>query len=688
MQRPRPGHLLAAGAFVLGCARGAASPMTSDAGFHLLRAGNSLLTGSLDAYRVAPGGEHAPLLGAAATAFGALFAGSGGEAAQLLPGCALLGAAAAVVLLALRGTVEHAAVLLGVALLLLPPAVVSSFPYRPDAALAGVLLVAALHARWQRRSPLSVSLPAWLATLAAPWALPAAVVLLLADARRARAWIAPAATAALVFGASMMLGDVARGQIVRGLFGEVTFRFDPAGAAAALRVVWGGGLIFLAPILLPLVVRDVRPPRAVAIAFAASAVFLLLAADPVAFRAGAAALLPSAAYLCARIAHAFPDARSPAPPRRPVLFALLLPLLLLLLTGADDAAERAAVRGPTAREAQIATFLRDDWKNPGDVLASRTGALAALSRRTVRRIPKGGGLGDPLPDVIVLGGGLAPAGPDERAVFLHPDFLASYTPLEFHRGRGHEFRDAVWVKLGRSEPDEVRVAYGESLLDGWSRDSAGEPEAARDLYLDAIREEPFGRARARESLGLLYERVGQPEAAERTFRAARSRDPYAVWARGHLIDRAIAHGGILRADSLLAEAMRFNPFLPELRATRARLFSRAGLGVEAIAEAEASVQLDPTNGRILANWGIYLWRAGSFEEARAAWRRAVRADAAMLRYLGDFESAATTVPPPPPLPLFTDVDFDPLHWRRDAKRDPGAASPDAAPGETPPGDGG
>ncbi|MBZ0267746.1 hypothetical protein K8I85_06290, partial [bacterium] len=60
--RPRASHLLAGGAFLLGCARGSASPMTSDAGFHLLRAGNVLLTGSLDAYRVAPGGEHAPLL--------------------------------------------------------------------------------------------------------------------------------------------------------------------------------------------------------------------------------------------------------------------------------------------------------------------------------------------------------------------------------------------------------------------------------------------------------------------------------------------------------------------------------------------------------------------------------------------------------------------------------------------------
>ena len=79
----------------------------------------------------------------------------------------------------------------------------------------------------------------------------------------------------------------------------------------------------------------------------------------------------------------------------------------------------------------------------------------------------------------------------------------------------------------------------------------------------------------------------------------------------------------------------------------------------------------PTNPQrnFEGKWARYvLWRAGNHEDARLVWHRAIRADARMLSYLGDFARASDDLPAPPSLPLFTDVEFAPLGWREDAQR--------------------
>ncbi|HMB71072.1 MAG TPA: hypothetical protein VKU85_17300, partial [bacterium] len=132
--------LLAVAAFVLGATRGLSLPMTSDAGFHLVRAGNGLLSASLEGFRTAPGGLHAPLLGSAFSALGALPGGGESETALLIPGALLLGAACALLAWPWTRRADRTVAVLALALVLLPPAIAASFTLRPDAALAGTLL--------------------------------------------------------------------------------------------------------------------------------------------------------------------------------------------------------------------------------------------------------------------------------------------------------------------------------------------------------------------------------------------------------------------------------------------------------------------------------------------------------------------------------------------------------------------
>jgi hypothetical protein len=56
-------------ALAAGLARGAAIDAVSDECYHLLRAGTPLLHGSIAGFTEPPGGENAPILGAAVAAF-------------------------------------------------------------------------------------------------------------------------------------------------------------------------------------------------------------------------------------------------------------------------------------------------------------------------------------------------------------------------------------------------------------------------------------------------------------------------------------------------------------------------------------------------------------------------------------------------------------------------------------------
>lgn len=656
--------------------------MTSDAGYHLLRVGNEILTGSLHAFAVGAGGLHGPLLGAVVTAFGALPAGGGSEVALLIPGSVLLGASAAALAWHWARTADRSVAVLAVALLLIPPSVAASFTLRPDAALAGLLLLLAFTRATSDGTDAGVLVPAWLAPLAAPWTLPAALALSAARVRRPRTLVYPALAVALVAGCSLALPDGSKLEVLRGLFGEVSFTTETGGLVDGLRRVWGGGVLFFVPLLLPLAVPSTRPPVAVYAGWAASALLLLLGSEPGAFRAGSAALLPAAAFFAGGIAWRFPDPRSAAAPRRPVLLALLVPALLLLFDGGHARDEGRALRRLATREQQIGVFLRDGWKEPGNILGSRVGALGAVSGRPAE--PIGNRIPDRLPGIIVLGDGLFPAGEAESALYEDPRFLARYAAVEFRRGPRIDTLDAIWVHM--DDFAMVPKPYADALLFAEIARRENHPDEERRNLLEAHAFEPAHLGRAREALGLHHERLGNAAQAERYFDSARERDPFMVRSRGHLIDRALARGSILRADTLVTEAVQFNPHLAEVRGTRARLFSAAGLGWEAVQEAEAAVRLEPGNGRLLVNLGIFLWQRGSFEEAKEAWHLAIRQDRDLLAYLGNFDNAPTDLPAPPSLPLFTDVEFAPFGWRnevmerqaQDATRKEGDADPDDA----------
>jgi hypothetical protein len=610
-----------------------------------VRVGSSLLEGSLRAFATPPGGEAAPVLGALATALGALFAGDTIAVARI-SGSLLLGAAAAALFWILVRRDRPIAVL-GVAFLVLPPALASSFVARPDSALGGVLLlIAAGTRRWSL---------AWLATLTTPVAIPVAVWSLLATGRgHRRAFLAPGAVVGLVTLLSVLLPAGSRAQILGGLLSGwgvpgISSTLD------ALRRIWAGGALLAAPLVLPWLLVGTAPPGHVRISWLAALIPAVLLAEPGAFRGATAAILPMTCLNLALVVGAIPDPRSRVgAPSRPVLLAILVPLALLILGTSEDRRWRETEMESSARFAQIAEFLRERYEPPGSVLSEQSGALALFSGRVVHPLRGRESPASPSPCVTVFDRGLRPSTRSERALFEGPSFLARYAPLSFRRGPTFGIQDAVWVlRSSKTGAAPIDPAYAMLLQQGWRQHAGRDRAGARAAFRSAAEREPAGLGIAHEWLGVLLEFTGNAPEAELAFREARLRDPTAIRARGHLIDRALTADLLAEADTMLAEAFLFTSHEPVLWGTRARLNHLAGYPREALAASHRAVMMHGRNVRLVANHGALLWADGDRDSAREMWRRAVRLDPKIASYLGDFERAPDDAPAPPLVPLFS-----------------------------------
>jgi tetratricopeptide (TPR) repeat protein len=222
----------------------------------------------------------------------------------------------------------------------------------------------------------------------------------------------------------------------------------------------------------------------------------------------------------------------------------------------------------------------------------------------------------------------------------------------------------------------VDLEYARAYAAGLRAESAGDLEGARLAFGRAAEREPAPLGLAREALGNVLARRGEDALALRAFEDAR-RDPAAAEARGYLAERALAHGQIARADSLLTEALAYSDHDGRLLGLRARLFAREGRMEEAIRESERAVRRTPQDARLLVNHGSLLWEEGETGAAEYLWERATAMDRMAAALLSGVRNAIGDRPSPPLLPLFVGPDRRPLGF--DEEPPPGEATDDAPP---------
>lgn len=630
--------------------------MTSDAGYHLVTVGQQLVSMSLEGYSTPPGGTLAPPLGALATGVGALFS-EDPEFRIQIAGAAMLGLAAALVALTLIRTTGRVAAIVGASFVLLPPYFASAFTFRPDAAVGGALLAAAFGLRGAGQPTSVAALPAWIATLATPWAWPVALVFAARERSSgdwARRLLAPAAIVTAIVLLMQSLPGGARGEILVALFGEVGR--PPAGllsTAPAFRGPWVfGTLLAIAGVL---TFRNLAPT--LRLAWWAMVGAALLFGTPGAFFGATAVFVPATALILAWKVAEIPDPHVPegAPPR-PLMLAVVFPLLLLVATSGANRADRDAVRRRTAGDTQAALALSERLQLTRPVAAERSGTLRALAPAPT--LP----LREPVDlakldaagvSAVRLGRGYAPESPAGRAHFRDPGFWRRYAPWEFSVPTAA--REVLWLRRGIEVEAVVPADYAAELARAFEL-RRQDPSRAAEHFRVAASLEPDELGVAHEHWGLWLERQGNRDDATAAFTRAR-RDRYAVRARGHLADRHLSRGELAPADSLLSEAFAVAPFLGELRGTRSRLFLMAGYVERAQPESESAVQLAPTDPRLLVNHGTLLWALGDPQTARGYWRRAQQLDPGVAAFLGRFEAAPDSAEAPPLMPLFSRVGF-------------------------------
>ena len=664
--RPSPatlGRFLPGVAFAVGAVRAWTKPLISDGAFLLVRAGGAWVTGHPQRLAEPPGSHDAPFLGAIVTALGSIF--SPDQETITRPAAALLyGTAAALLTHFLRRRVDLASTILGMALFLIPPAFGTAFALRPDAALGGVLLLAALGRTLEvGRRPGGVATAA-VAALATPAALPAALALALWPDRRKeavggpRAWAGLLPAAGILALAAAIVPAAGRGSLLSGLLAGWGAPFAGiASTGGALRDVWALGLLFLAPLLGPVLVRRARLPAVVQVAWSAAAATALLFCGEGAFREHSAALLPVACLLVVLRVAAIPDPQAgPGTPRRPVMIAFLLPLALAMLGPGADERGRFEARAEASRLSQIGAVLEgEDPPLPdGSLLARRTGALAAHSNRAVEPLTRAAAVlsatSSARPAAVVLGGGLFPDAGIEWHLLDDSRFWAGWAPVPIRRGRQREQTDWVWRRRERPAAG-VTADYARAQREALRAQLDGRMEDARRALERAVASEPEPLGLAREELGILEARHGDPLQALELFEAAR-RDPAAVRARIRLADRALSHEDARAADSLLAAVESWSPSAPTLHAVRARREALRGSFAAAIRESEEAALLAPGDPRVLINHGVLLWRGGRPDSARLVWDRAIAVEPRAVRFLGDYRGAPDDSTPPPLLALF------------------------------------
>lgn len=675
----RPARIaLAAAAFAAGFARAWIQPAATDAGFHLLRAGGPLFRGSLEAYAVPPGGEGAPLLGAIAAQLGTAAPG-GIEQILRIPGAVALGLCAVLLLFTVARRAGGLAAIFAVVLLLLVPSFTSSVAARPDQSLAGLFFLAALCAALERESFARQERYATLSSLASPFAIPSLIAFpfyaTTKERRNARAWIAPAVALAVLALLSIALPEGMRSEIVRGIlsgWGAPASGFSSTARAMASSPITA--LILAIPLLAAARKTPVPGvPQSLHLTSVACVLATILFAKPGAFLGFMPAIAPATCLLVALLVAAIPDrAAAPGALRRPILFALFLPILAFVLESDREERRIDAERSRAARDAQVGAHLRERSESEDSIVAVSTGALAYFSERPVHSMDRLRALD--AAHAIVFEKALLASRPQEIHLMHEPSFLTSFAPHLFRRGMHLEFQDAVWLRRdppfhisasagtesppGTSAADTIAATYVNELIRGWNahaREATG--EAAR-AFAAAAAAEPAGLGIAHEWSGILEELQGHTDIAATRFETA-LRDPATARARGHLADRAISTGDFAHADSLLKQALAWNVDEPEIWGTLARLQIERDELAPAKESSMHALQMYPANARLLMNHGSILWRTGDKENAKQLWIRAVQLDPRLRRFLGKFENAPASASAPPPIPLFSFAKFTP-----------------------------
>ena len=182
---------------------------------------------------------------------------------------------------------------------------------------------------------------------------------------------------------------------------------------------------------------------------------------------------------------------------------------------------------------------------------------------------------------------------------------------------------------GRPEPGGLAEATGSDRQDGnplaqaFRKFREGRGREAANLYQDIVkpRQTPVMAHVAR---GVRYDELGHHELAIEEFLAAEKLDPDNVEVLSHLATTYGALGRFVKADRVIASALRIDPANVQARVCEAILSFRKGLYAEAEIRLKEVCDRNPSHGPAHFYRGEALNRLGRVDEALKAMERTIQ----------------------------------------------------------------
>jgi len=156
-------------------------------------------------------------------------------------------------------------------------------------------------------------------------------------------------------------------------------------------------------------------------------------------------------------------------------------------------------------------------------------------------------------------------------------------------------------------------------------ESKNEAAALRDY--EAVTQINPGDGMSWMKLGMIYQRTGNSDSAQKAYLKAISLAPDAAPAFNNLAMMELRrNGNLVQARKWCDQAVKVAPSVPHFLDTRAQIAERQGEFAQALADYEAAARLRPPQADILHRLGLAYERAGKHKEALGALQESLKAD--------------------------------------------------------------
>ncbi len=171
-------------------------------------------------------------------------------------------------------------------------------------------------------------------------------------------------------------------------------------------------------------------------------------------------------------------------------------------------------------------------------------------------------------------------------------------------------------------PDDVAAADA-LIVEGDAREDAGRLREAEALYREAAAKAP-GHARAHLNLAIVLTALRDDDAAIAAYERVLTIDPRHPFGNYNYGRLAFLRGDLVKAETLIAEALRAKPEFPQALVLQSDVLDSLGKAEPAIEALQAALRLQPTDAGAWFNLALILQRSKRAEESEDAARRALQ----------------------------------------------------------------